>query len=204
MSRQQFKNVRNLSTNFKIVKSRDTIWNNHEKCIQISTNMPGIGSLIREIHVKVTGILESKTDFRSVKPMPAFKVLKLWSSFFFCQFYKMLLKKLCLVLDATINLMMYAVSIIFFKSYPECWEAKRLSIVSEILTKCSRHLFSLDAVFIYFLFRGLWLYTFFNEHNYLYYERYSEIKDVKYVCMYVCMHFIVFVSIYLLIIGYSS
>ena len=29
----------------------DHIWNHHEKCIQINTNMPGIGSLIREIAV---------------------------------------------------------------------------------------------------------------------------------------------------------
>ena len=28
------------------------IWNHHEKCIQKSINMPGIGSLIREIDVK--------------------------------------------------------------------------------------------------------------------------------------------------------
>ena len=38
--------------------------------------MPGIGSLIHEIHVKITEMIASKTDFRSVKPMPAFKVLK--------------------------------------------------------------------------------------------------------------------------------
>ena len=31
--------------------------------------MPGIGSLIREIHVKITGILKRKTGSRSVKPM---------------------------------------------------------------------------------------------------------------------------------------
>ena len=40
--------------------------------------MPGIGSLFREINIKITEIteiLESKTDFRTVKPMPAFKVL---------------------------------------------------------------------------------------------------------------------------------
>ena len=32
----------------------DYIWNHHEKCIQKSTNMPGIGSLIREIDVKMS------------------------------------------------------------------------------------------------------------------------------------------------------
>ena len=30
------------------------IWNHNEKCIQISTNMPGIGSLIREIAVEIS------------------------------------------------------------------------------------------------------------------------------------------------------
>ena len=28
--------------NVKILEFSDTIWNHHEKCIQISTNMPGI------------------------------------------------------------------------------------------------------------------------------------------------------------------
>ena len=39
---------------------------------EVSTNKPGIGSLIREIHVKITEMLGSKTDFRSVKPIPAY------------------------------------------------------------------------------------------------------------------------------------
>ena len=32
------------------------IWNHHEKYIQKSTNMPGIGSLIREIDVTISEI----------------------------------------------------------------------------------------------------------------------------------------------------
>ena len=28
----------------------DYIWNHHEKCIQINTNMPSIGLVIHEIH----------------------------------------------------------------------------------------------------------------------------------------------------------
>ena len=32
-----------------MVEFHDHIWNHNVKCIQISTNMPGIGSLIREI-----------------------------------------------------------------------------------------------------------------------------------------------------------
>ena len=35
---------------------------NHEKCIQISTNMPGIGSENREIAVKISEMSESKHD----------------------------------------------------------------------------------------------------------------------------------------------
>ena len=38
----------------------DHIWNHHEKCIQISTNMPRIDSLIREIDVKISESLERK------------------------------------------------------------------------------------------------------------------------------------------------
>ena len=40
--------------NVKILEFSDDIWNQYEKCIQISTNMPGIGSFIGEIHVKIT------------------------------------------------------------------------------------------------------------------------------------------------------
>ena len=42
-----------------------TIWNHHEKCIQISTNIPVIGSLIREIAVfkKIQKCEKAKTQF---------------------------------------------------------------------------------------------------------------------------------------------
>ena len=43
-----------MYTNVKIVEFHDYIWNNNDKFIQISTNMPGIGSLIREIAVKIS------------------------------------------------------------------------------------------------------------------------------------------------------
>ena len=49
--------------NVKNVEFHDHIWNHHEKCIQMSTNMPGIGSLIRETAVYISDILESKHDF---------------------------------------------------------------------------------------------------------------------------------------------
>ena len=39
------------------------IWNHHEKYIQKSTNMPGIGSLIREIDVNKSEICENKATF---------------------------------------------------------------------------------------------------------------------------------------------
>ena len=38
--------------NVKIVEFHYHIWNHHEKCIQISTNMPGIGLVIREIVIE--------------------------------------------------------------------------------------------------------------------------------------------------------
>ena len=53
-SRRQVKNVSNFVKNVKIVEFHDNIWNHHNKCIQISTNMPGIGSLIREIAVQIS------------------------------------------------------------------------------------------------------------------------------------------------------
>ena len=40
--------------NVKIVEFHDHTWNHHEKCIEISTNMPGIGSLIREIDFNIS------------------------------------------------------------------------------------------------------------------------------------------------------
>ena len=49
--RRQVKNVTNLVKNVKIGEFHDHIWNHNEKCIQISTHMPGIGSFIREIAV---------------------------------------------------------------------------------------------------------------------------------------------------------
>ena len=47
--RRQVKNVTNFVKNVKIVEFNGRIWNHHEKCIQISTNMPSIGLVIPEI-----------------------------------------------------------------------------------------------------------------------------------------------------------
>ena len=47
--RRQVKNVTNVVTNVKILKFHDRIWNHRDKRIQISTNIPGISSVNREI-----------------------------------------------------------------------------------------------------------------------------------------------------------
>ena len=52
--RRQVKNVTTFVINVKIVEFHDHIWNHYEKCIQISTNMPGIGSVNCEIAVKIS------------------------------------------------------------------------------------------------------------------------------------------------------
>ena len=46
-----FKNVNTFWNSMAII-----IWNPHEKCIQKSTKMPGVGSLIREIYVNISAI----------------------------------------------------------------------------------------------------------------------------------------------------
>ena len=53
-SRRNVQNVRNFVKNVKIVEFHAHIWNQREKYIQQSTNMPGIGSIIREIAVKIS------------------------------------------------------------------------------------------------------------------------------------------------------
>ena len=54
--REQTTKSYKISQNFIILEFHYHIWNHHEKCIQISTNMPGIGSLICEIDVKISQI----------------------------------------------------------------------------------------------------------------------------------------------------
>ena len=43
-----------------MLEFRDHIWNDHEKYIQTSPNMPIIGSLIREIDDNISEIWETK------------------------------------------------------------------------------------------------------------------------------------------------
>ena len=52
--RRQVPNFTKSFKNVNILEFGDYIWKHQEKCIQISTNMPCIGSLIREIHVKIS------------------------------------------------------------------------------------------------------------------------------------------------------
>ena len=63
----EVKNVTKFVKNVEIVEFHDLMWNHSEKCIQIGTNIPGIGSLIREITVKFKKanrlIWESKQTF---------------------------------------------------------------------------------------------------------------------------------------------
>ena len=49
--------------NFQIIEFQNYIWNHHGKCIQISTNMPGIGLVVREIAFEFGIILRKQTRF---------------------------------------------------------------------------------------------------------------------------------------------
>ena len=49
VSRRQVKNSHIFSQNVKILKFGNNIWYHHVKCIQISTNMPSIESVLSEI-----------------------------------------------------------------------------------------------------------------------------------------------------------
>ena len=53
-SRRHVQNVTKFAKNVHLLELHDHIWNHHEKCIEISTNMPGIGSLIREIDFNIS------------------------------------------------------------------------------------------------------------------------------------------------------
>ena len=56
MSRRQVQMSQKKSKIVKMLAFHDHIWNHHEKCIQQGTNMPGIGSLVHEIDVKMSEI----------------------------------------------------------------------------------------------------------------------------------------------------
>ena len=63
VSRRQDQNVTNLVKNVKIVEFHNHIRNSHEKCIQISTNMPNIGLVIPEITFDMLEFRENKHNF---------------------------------------------------------------------------------------------------------------------------------------------
>ena len=54
--RRQVKKVTTFVKNVEIMEFHDHIWKHHGKCNQKSSNMPGIGSLIHEIDVKISEI----------------------------------------------------------------------------------------------------------------------------------------------------
>ena len=56
MNRRQVQNVTNFVKNVNILEFGYYNWNPYEKYIQKSQNMPGIGSLIREIDVNISEI----------------------------------------------------------------------------------------------------------------------------------------------------
>ena len=61
--RRQVKNVTKFVKKIKIVIFHDHIWNRNEKGIRISANIPGFGSLIREIYINISKICERKYIF---------------------------------------------------------------------------------------------------------------------------------------------
>ena len=76
MSRLRDQNVTNFVKNVNILEFGYYILNPYEKCIQKSPNMPGIGSLIHEIDVKISQIWETNKLFLLSKTnIPAFYVL---------------------------------------------------------------------------------------------------------------------------------
>ena len=63
--RQRVKNFTKYSKNDNVSEMSWHIWDHHGKCIQISTNITGIGSLIREIDVNISEIWESKHNSKT-------------------------------------------------------------------------------------------------------------------------------------------
>ena len=60
---RQVQNLTKFVKNVEIVEFHDHIWNHNEKCIQISTNMPGIGLVIPEITCEMLKLWENEHDF---------------------------------------------------------------------------------------------------------------------------------------------
>ena len=62
-----------VSKNDNILEFHDHIWNRHGKCIQISTNMPGIGLVILEKAIEMLRILRKQILFCVVNHWPCAK-----------------------------------------------------------------------------------------------------------------------------------
>ena len=67
-----------MSTNFKIIELHYYIWNHHEKCIQINTNMHGIGSEMSEKTFEICfNFVQAKTILRGKTKKPRLELLNL-------------------------------------------------------------------------------------------------------------------------------
>ena len=63
VSRRYVNKFTNLVKNVKIVEFHCHIRNHHEKCIEISTNMPSIGLIIPELICEMLEFWENKHNF---------------------------------------------------------------------------------------------------------------------------------------------
>ena len=63
VNRRHLNNITTFSKNFKILEFGDDIQNQHEKCIEISTNMSSIGLEIPEIALEISEFSEKSTRF---------------------------------------------------------------------------------------------------------------------------------------------
>ena len=68
--RRQVTKLTKFVKNVDILQVHDHIWNHNEKYIQLSTNMPGIGSVIREIAVTISEMSTILASFCSLKTIP--------------------------------------------------------------------------------------------------------------------------------------
>ena len=58
-----------IANKCKIVEFHFYIWNHNEKCIKVSTNMLGIGLIIREIVIEMSEFGKNKNSFGVVEDM---------------------------------------------------------------------------------------------------------------------------------------
>ena len=63
VSRRQINKNTKMFKNVNIIEFSYFSWNHHEKCIEISTNMPSTGLVIREIDVDICANWENNNCF---------------------------------------------------------------------------------------------------------------------------------------------